>query len=168
LALNAFREANKLPAPEAQLGAGVSLLAGLEGKLHAKQMELSSLQQVATNENIQVKVVQAEIVTLQGQIAKVRDEGGQNLTALAQANTQYYNLYRDEKTAEILYQVYTRYMEELTIDELSARQGVDMIEPPFINPERQFNILSVGMLLLVILAALGAEFYLARPPRRSV
>jgi len=167
-ALTQFRLANKLAAPEAQLGAGVSELAALQGQLQAKQVELTGLQEVATPNNVQIKVIQTEIGSIKRQIAEIqttsRGESSLNLAGLSLTNSAYFNLYRDEKTADILYQVYTRYMEELTIDEMSANENMDIIDPAYINPERQFNIWAVGLLIVVLILAVMAEGYVLRPP----
>lgn len=166
-ALNQFRIANRLPAPEQQLGAGVGILAGLQSQLQAKEVQLRSLEQVATPDNIQIRVLQGEIASLRQQVAQAQNQGqgsgGPGLAGIAVVNTQYYNLYRDEKTAEVLYQVYNRYLEELTIDEMSANEAMYVIQPAYLNPNRQFNVWAVGLLLLVVMVAVGAEYYYFKP-----
>jgi len=104
-ALNQFRVENKLPAPETQLGAGVGILAGLQSRLQAKQVELGALEEVNTGENIQVKLAQAEIASLQRQIAQAQSQSGLGLAGMVSASTKYNDLYRDYTTAELLYQV---------------------------------------------------------------
>ena len=112
-------------------------------------MSLQTLEQVATPNNIQVQNARTEIAGLQGQIAEAEKGsgtgGGLNLASLSQTNSAYFNLYRDEQTANILFQVYTRYMEELTIDQMSADENMDVIEPAYVNPERQYNLAAVGL-----------------------
>lgn len=167
-ALNQFRIANKLPAPEAQLSAGVGLLASLQGELQAKQVELGSLQQFATDQNLSVRRVQAQIIGLENQISEAKrteqGSGPANLSTLAVINVRYADLYRDEIVAQTLYRVYTRYLDELTIDEMSAHENMNLIEPAYIDPNRQFNIPAVGLLILVLLVAATLEIYLLRPP----
>ncbi len=166
-ALNQFRLANKLPAPEQQLGAGVGILAGLQSQLQAAEVELRSQELVSTPDNIQVKVLQSRIASLRQQVAQAQDtgqaNGGPGLAGIAVVNTQYYNLYRDEKTAEILYQVYNRYLEELTIDEMSANEAMYVVQPAYVVPSRQFNVWAVGLLLIVLMAAVAAEYYYFKP-----
>lgn len=163
-----YRAVNKVGAPEIQLGAAVSELAALQGKLQARQVELQTLLQFATPQNVQVKAAQADIAALQHQIATAEaasgGAGGPQLGALSLGSAEYVNLYRNEKFAENLYSVYSRYLEEVTIDELSANANLDVIEPPYIEPSRQYNTAAVGLLILVILIAIAAEFYLVTPP----
>ncbi len=167
-ALTRFRAENKLALPEAQLGAGVSELAALQGRLQAKLVELRTVRQFATDANVRVQAVAAEIAGLQSQIAAAqtasRGQGGPNLAAMALQSAQYLNLYRDEKFAEALYAIYTRFLEEVTTDELSANANIDVIEPPYVDPARQFNAWAVGLLILTLVLAFAAEYYIARPP----
>ena len=87
-ALNQYRLSKRLPAPELQLGTGVGNLAGLQGQLEAKEVELQTLSQVATPNNIQMKVVQADIDSLRGQIAQAQKTSGGALAGVAVANTE--------------------------------------------------------------------------------
>lgn len=167
-ALSRFRSENKLAAPEQQLGVGVSQLAILQAQFQAKQVELQALRQFATPANLRVQAVEAEIAGLQRQIALAdtasHGQTGPTLAAMALQSAQYLNLFRDEKFAEALYSVYTRFLEQVTVDELSASGGIDLIEPPYVDPARQYNAVAVGLLALVLILAVAAEFYVARPP----
>jgi uncharacterized protein involved in exopolysaccharide biosynthesis len=168
-ALTNFRIANKLAAPEEQLGAGVGALANLQGQLVGRQVQLAQLQQVATPDNIQVKVIQTEIANLQRQIADVQSksnfEGAPGMVGLSTTSATYFNLYRDQITAQLLYTLYQRYLEELTIDEMSANENIETIEPPYVHPERQYNILPVALLFMTIVLFALAELYGLRPPK---
>lgn len=161
-ALTEFRVANHMPAPQAQLSAGVTILARLQADLQAKQAQLAALQQTATNDNIQVIATRAEIDNLQNQIAAAKSNtsnSNTNLQDLAKINLRYYDLDREYTTDELLYEVYSRYMDEVTIDELSATQNMNIVQPAFINPSRQLNTGAVGALALIALAFLGTEYY---------
>jgi uncharacterized protein involved in exopolysaccharide biosynthesis len=168
-ALNQYRLQKRLPAPELQLGTGVSNLAALQAQLAAKEVELKSLAEVATPNNIQMKVVQADIDSLKAEIAESQKTSGSALANVAVANTEYYDRVRDVTVAQLLYQVYSRYLDELTIDEMSAGQNVELIQPAFVNPRRQYNLAFVGILCLVIGLGVGAEYYMVgnRPRRPS-
>jgi hypothetical protein len=41
---------------------------------------------------------------------------------------------------------------------------MDIIEPPYIDPDRKFNPHGLGALFLVIFVGVLAEFYIVRPP----
>ncbi len=166
-ALTNFRLTHRLAAPEAQLGAGVGVLTGLQGQLQARQTALSALRQVATSNNIQVAQLEAEIGSLKSQITQIQSSGqgaAPTLGNISEVNAQYLNLFRDERAAEMLYQIYSKYSEELTIDDLSASQALTMIEPPFIHPERQFNGIPLALFFFIVGLAILAETYMFAPP----
>jgi tyrosine-protein kinase Etk/Wzc len=167
-AITRFRTANKLAAPPLQLGAAVENLAGLEGQLQAKQVEIASLQAFAGDQNIKLQAAKAELAALQRQVdaAKVasKGQGTANLAGIALANSEYFNLYRDERAAQILYEVYKNYLEEVAVDELSANQNLVLVEPAYLYPERQFNVWAVAGLIIVFLLAFMAEYYIVKPP----
>jgi uncharacterized protein involved in exopolysaccharide biosynthesis len=168
-ALTDFRIQHHLAAPEIQLGAAVANLANLQAQLHARAAELEVAQQFATGQNVQVAAIRAEITSLQGQIAQAQvpvtaGAGGPTLGGMGLEMTQYSNLYREERGWEILYEIYQRYLESVTVDELSAYANLNIIEPAYVDPARQYNIPGVGLLVLVVVAAFGSEFYLVYPP----
>ena len=166
-AITQFRSANHLAAPEIQLGAGVSLLAGLQGRLDAKEAEVRALQQFATSRNVELQAAQAEVASLQSQIEKSRnsaDTGGSpTLQGLNLVNSQYFNLYRDERFAETLYDVYNRYSEEIAIDELTANSNIEVVEPTYIDPDRQYNVFFVLLLVVDLCATFLAEAFIVYP-----
>jgi len=167
-ALTAFRENNKLAAPESQLSVAVGHLATLQGEVQAKQVALDTLLRFATPENVEVKSTQAEIAGLQSQISQLQSAssgaGLEGLSGMPAKDTEYFNLFRDERYYESLYTIYTRYLEGATIDELSAQNNLTQLEPAYLDPARQFNTWAVGLLIVTILLAGASEFYLLSPP----
>ncbi|MEO8927293.1 MAG: hypothetical protein ABI306_09030 [Caulobacteraceae bacterium] len=167
-AITRYRTVNRLAAPEIQLGAGVAQLASLQGQLQAKEVELQTVERFATGDNIRVQAVQTEVAGLRRQISDAQTASdrhvGPQLASIALGSSAYLNLYRDEKFAETLYSVYSRYIEEVTIDELTANTNLDVIEPPYVVPARQYNAAAVGLLVVVLLLAAAAEYYIIAPP----
>lgn len=167
--LTGFRLRHKLAAPEIELGAAVSNLANLQARLQARQAELQVVQRFATGDNIQLTAIRAEISSLQNQIAGAQapnagPAGGPNLGIMGQVATEYGNLYREARSDEILYDIYQRYLESVTVDELSAYASLDIIEPAYVDPARQYNLIAVGLFVLVIVSAFASEFYIVAPP----
>ena len=163
-----FRQENRLASPEAELGQAVIQLANLQGRLQAKEVELQAARQFATDSNVSVISLEAEIAGLKHQIAVANSapsaDGQTTLSAMARQTETYFNLYRDERFAQTLYDIYTRYLEQVTVDEMASRSIMDVIEPPFVDPHRQYNPLPLGLLFLVVISALLAEFYVTNPP----
>lgn len=167
--LDRYRSGNRLAVPEVQLGAAVALVTSLQAHLDAEQAELRAAQQFATGENIQVRIAKARIAGLQEQIAQAQAQAksggaGPTVGAMTPTISEYENLYRNEKFSEAEYEIYKRYFDSVIVAELSASTTMDIIEPPHVIPERQFNINAVGGLILCIILAVLSEFYLARPP----
>lgn len=164
-ALNDFRRKNNLAAPETQLGAELSLRAGLQAQLQAKLVELQTLQQFQGVENPQLRAVQAEVASLRQQIARtaapVPGTAGPNLAGLSEMSGQYLDLYRDYRFAQALYEVYSRAQEEVAVEALTAETASDaqIIEAARLDIDRKFNVPAVGLLFLVILLALFTEIY---------
>jgi hypothetical protein len=164
-ALNAFRRRFNLAQPEAQLGSALSLRAGLQAQLQAKQVELQTLEKFQGPENPQLLGVQSEIASLRGQIAQTASpEGGPagpNVAGLSEVSGEYLDRYRDYRFAQALYEVYARTSEEVAVETLAAETASDVqvIEAPRLDADRKYNIPAVALLVLVVLAALFTEVY---------
>jgi hypothetical protein len=162
-AMDAFRKANNLAAPQAQLGAAVGIGASLQAELQAAMVELHSAEQFATGENLQVKTIQARIAALQSQIAQ-GDQGsgaGGSAEGLATKSQAYQNLQRDEAFQQQLYNIYLSTLEQVSVENLTAEANtnVQVLAAPYIVPERQYNILPLGALLALGLLAAYTEWY---------
>lgn len=165
-ALSDFRRANHLAAPEAQLGAAVTLKTQLEAQLQAKTVELQTAQRFGTSENMQVKAIVSDIAGLRRQIAASEspaagDGGAPNLAKLAEKSTEYLNLYREQAFAQALYEVYTRYLEGIIVEDLVANtnSNVQLIENPYIDPHWRINMWAAGSLAALALLAFYTEYY---------
>jgi tyrosine-protein kinase Etk/Wzc len=173
-ALDRFRAANRLAAPEVQLGAAVSLVTTLQARLDADEAQLQALEHFATASNFQIQALQAEVTALRSQIADAQGNAssgqGPSVGAMTPVISEYSNLYRDQKFAEAEYEIYKRYLGTVTVEDLAAEINMDIVEPPYVDPDRKFNAPAVGALILVILLSLLAEFYIAQsndPTRRA-
>ncbi|MDF2603664.1 capsule biosynthesis protein [Sphingomonas sp.] len=164
-ALQAFRRRNRLAEPEAQLGAELSLRAGLQAQLQAKQVELQTLRQFQGDENPQLRAVQSEVAALRAQIARTADPAsgaaGPNVAGLSEVSGAYLDLYRDYRFAQALYEVYARSSEEIAVEALAAETASDaqVIEAPRLDADRKYNVPAVALLVLVIALALFTEVY---------
>ncbi len=169
-ALDQFRATHKLAAPEIQLGAAVSLVTGLQAKLDADEAQLQALQRFATPGNFEVQALQAEVSALRNQIAGAQAGGGTsqgpNLGSMTPIITAYANLFRNERFAEAEYEIYKRYLGIVSVEDLAADINMDLVEPPYIDPDLQLNAPAVGALVLLILLGVLAEFYIAQAPER--
>lgn len=164
-ALENFRKRNHLAEPEAELGSALSLRAGLEAQLQAKQVELQTLRQFQGPENPQLKAVEEEVANLRAQIARTATPAsgaaGPNVAGLSEVSGEYLDLYRDYRFAQALYEVYSRSSEEVAVEMLAGETASDVqvIEAAHLDPDRKFNIPAVAALALVLLLALFTELY---------
>lgn len=164
-ALGDFRRRNRLAEPEAELGAALSLRAGLEAQLQAKLVELRTLQRFQGAENPQLQAVQSEVASLRAQIARSvrpgRGDAGPNAAGLTEISGEYLDRYRDYRFAQALYEVYARSSEEVAVETLAAETASDVqvIEAPRLDADRKYNIPAVALLALLIVAALFTEVY---------
>ncbi len=164
-ALADFRRQNRLAEPQAELGAALSVRAGLEARLQAKQVEYQTLQKVQGPENPQLMAVQSEVASLRSQIARSAQPGagpaGPNVAGLSEVSGEYLNLFRDYRFAQAVYEVYARSSEEVAVETLSGETASNMqiLEAPRLDADRKFNIAAIALLALTLLAALFTEVY---------
>lgn len=164
--LDSFRRANRLSAtPEAELGAALTVRAGIEAQLQAKLVEQETLERFMGPENPRLLAAQAEVRELRGRLSRSvapgSDGGGPNAGELTALNSEYMNLYRDYIFAQTVYQIYSRISEEVAVDELSGRTAstIQTIEAPHVDAGRHYNVPAVGALALLVLLALFTEIY---------
>lgn len=163
--LSEFRRRNNLASPEAELGSALSIRAGLEAQLQAKQVELQTLQQFQGPENPQLRAVQSEVSSLRAQIGRTAQPAtgaaGPNVAGLSEVSGEYLDRYRDYRFAQALYEVYSRASEEVAVEMLAGdtASDVQIIEGARLDPDRKYNIPAVALLALVILGALFTEIY---------
>ena len=163
-ALDQFRRENKLAQPQTQFGMAVGLKASLQGELQGKLVQLQAAEQFATNDNIQIQQLRAQIVSLRSQIAEADAAAGDNpasLTGIASKADQYYNLYREEQFQEALAQTYERSMEQVVVEEIGANSNnnVEVIEAPFVSPNHPLSVPAIALLAVLALLAFGIEVY---------
>src|SRR6202012_3834779 len=134
----------------------------------ARQEELAALLRFETPQNVDVQRLQSQIGEIQAQIAAAKGDstagGAPSAQTLATKSVEYLNLYRKVQFTQALYDAYSRYMEGVAIEDLAAEVNMQIIEPPYIDPALQFNVWAVGLLLISVLGAVCAEFYLISPP----
>jgi capsule polysaccharide export protein KpsE/RkpR len=166
--LDRFRLANRLAEPQIELGAAISLVSGLEARLAAQQAELATLEKFATNDNIEVQTARAEVEAIKGQLAAAEASAssgpGTSVGQMRPKISEYENLFRNEKYAEAEFEIFKRYLDTVTVEQMSAGVSMNVVEPPYLDPDRQFNEHALAALILLIIVAVFAEFYIQRPP----
>ena len=167
-AISSFRQRNQLVTPETQLDLAVGQLASLQGQVESKQVQLKAALRFNTRNSYPVQAIQAELSALQDQVrsaeAKVRSGGGLTAAGIAPKALEYQRLERELKFSQALFDSYSRYLEGTAIESLTAYYNMRLIEPPYLEPELQFNHLPLALLTLILLLAVASEFIVMRAP----
>jgi hypothetical protein len=163
--LEAFRKANRIADPGAQLGEQLTVRAGLEGQLQAKQVELATLRAISGPENPRLKVVAGQVASLQSQIARAAtaSEGqpSPNVGAITAVTLTYARLYRTYVFAQGVSDVYSRAAEEIAVQEIVSqdRAQLSVIDAPHVDADRYFNTTAVALLALLVALVVFVEVY---------
>lgn len=163
--LDAFRRLNNLAEPELQLGSALSQRAQLEASLQAKMIELQTLSQFRGPEANELAVLRSDIAGLRAQIARtVRpavSAAGPNVAGISAVQLRYLNLYRNLRFQQSIYDVYQRSAEQVEVEALAVESAsyIQVIDEPYIDPKRQYNIWALALFSCVVLLALFTEWY---------
>lgn len=173
-AISRFRAQNQVIAPDEQLSAAVAQLSALRSQYQATQIELAKARRTNTEQSFPIRSLRSALAAIQAQISsaerQARSNNGLTASGIAPRAIEFERLTRELRFAQSLYDSYTRYLEGAAIEELTANFNMQIVEPPFLEPNRQFNLLPLALLAIIALIATASEFYMFRPPpgRRSV
>lgn len=162
-----FRLQTRYASPESAIQTTGDLIPRLEELIRFKQVELNSARQFATDDNIRVRQIRAEIQSMQQQLSDARSaspvEKG-SLGELVAQSTEVERLRRELALAQSLYDNYKRFLQGTSVEDLTSTANVRILEPAYIDTERQLNLLPLSLGILLFLFGLAMEFYIARPP----
>ncbi|MEJ7925880.1 hypothetical protein WG908_03810 [Sphingobium sp. AN641] len=166
-AYDAFRLRNRNPSPLAEAAIVTDRIMNLESAIKAKQIALETARQLYTDDNVMITQIKAEIVAIRRQLEEVK--GTQSAVegtvgnAVAQSS-QLFKLERELGIQRALYDSYLRFLEGTAVENLTSSANVRILEPPFVDSERQiwWPAAAVAIALAMLWAAI--EFYRLRPP----
>ena len=139
----------------------------LEAAIKAKEVELNAARQFATDDNMSVRQIVAELDALHRQLAQQRalyPSQPISVGRVVRQSTEGERLERELALAKGLYEAYNRYLLGTAVEDLTALASLRVIEPPFVDSSRQLNLVFVALFGVVVLIGLATEFYLMRPP----
>ena len=166
-AYDTFRLTTRYSSPQAAFYAAGDRIPQLETEIRYKQVELNAMREFATDENIRVAQLKAAIEALQNQldVAKSTSPGAQSSVGqVVRQTTQAEKLMRELQVAQALYDTYKRYLQGTSVEDLTAGVTTRILEPAFVDTDRQINMIPLGATILLVLVALALEFYPLRPP----
>lgn len=167
VAYDSFRLRSHYANPQLQMSETESRIPELEGMIKAKEVQLNTVRQFATDQNVAVQQVQEQLNTLRAQLAQAKASTPANDDAvgrLVRVSTENERLQRELTIAQTLYDSYMRYLEGTAVENLTSTANVRLLEPPFVDSARQINYAPAAIALALLLLWAAVEFYRLRPP----
>lgn len=159
-ALLEYRLRYNLASPESILGQNVTRRVGYEGMLQAKELQLETLRSVAAEGSFQIRQIRNEMDALRRQIAELDNPADtQSPYRLSNIVADYQKLYRAQQYALSLVEGYRRFSEAIEIQEVTSQTNLQVIEHPYVDPARHFNLEFVGLFIALVLLAIFTEWY---------
>ena len=162
--LNEYRASHNFTNPEVQQNVSQGSYVGLQAQLEASMTSLRFLEKTLGPDNFQLDTGRNRVTVLQREIANLETKPGagniQSLSKVSPEVAKYKELLRNEGFAQGRYDIYKRYLESLSVQEVAAPLNMAVIDPPFIDPRRHFNPIPLGLLVILIGLAVFVEFYL--------
>lgn len=165
-AYDSFRLKTRYGDPEAAMEAIGQRIPVLEGAVKAKEVQLNAARQFATDDNMTVRQLVAERDALVRQLAEARATNPQQSNSVGRvvrASTEADRLQRELTIAKMLYDGYLRFLQGTSVEDLTSMASVRVLEPPFVDTDRQIDYRFAALALALALLWLATEFYRVRP-----
>jgi capsule polysaccharide export protein KpsE/RkpR len=166
-AYDQFRLANRYAIPQRSIETIGDRIPALQEAIKAKEVQLAATRELYTDSNLEVQKVVAEISALRQQLAQAQatgPEGNSTIGRTVRASTQAKKLERELVISQSLYDGYMRYLEGTSVEDLTSTANVRVLEPPFVDSERQISYAALAAALALFLFWMAIEFYRVRPP----
>lgn len=135
----------------------VEAAATLQGELIAAEAQLKSLRQVYTENNVNVRSLQAQVTELQAQLRKIGGKGANEKSSAAELypslrelpllGVKYADLMRQLKVQEAIFEILTQEDELAKVQEVKDTPSVKVLDPPLVPDHQSFPSLLIAMAL---------------------
>ncbi len=166
-AYDSFRLETRYSSPQAAFFAAGDRIPELEAILRAKQVELSAIEQFATDENMRTRQARAEIASLRAQLEQIRSLSSSDKSSvgdIVRQSTQAEKLKREVDVVRLVYENYKRYLQGTSAEDLTSSVNVRILEPAYLDSAIQYRVTPLAIALVLLLLGIAIEFYLMRPP----
>lgn len=166
-AYDTFRVRSRYANPGVSIDSIGSQIPLLQGEIRGKEVQLAAARQFATDNNMTVRQILAELQGLRAQLAKAKETNPAQEDSVGRAiiaSTQAEKLQRELSISQALYDNYARYLEGTSVEDLTSTASVRVLEQPFIDTERQINWGPLAAAIALVLLWAAIEFYRLRPP----
>jgi capsule polysaccharide export protein KpsE/RkpR len=187
LALSQYSSKNTIMDPQSQGKAMVDAAARAQGEIVATEAELKGLQQIYSDDNTRVRTLKARLGVLQAQMKSMQGKGATagdgnssmgsfpSITELPVLGYTYYDLYREAKIRETVYEFLTQQYELAKVQEAKELPTVRVMDPA-VKPERKsapkrtwiVGLSVLGALIIAGLFVMGRSAWEQRPPNDSL
>lgn len=166
-AYDTFRLTTRNAEPNFALASVNARIEAIRAAIKSKEVALNAARQFATDENISVKQILAELDALRGQLqiamAQSPEVSG-SVGRIVQQSTRVRELERKLILARGLFDGYKRFLEGTAVEDLTSTASVRVLEPPFLDSSRQLNVIPLAIGILILLIGFVIEFYQLRRP----
>lgn len=162
-----FRVNRRTAEPGYEIGSISGRIEGLRQAIKSKDLQLRSALKFATTDNFQVQQIIAERSAIQAELEQAlrqRSTSQDTLGSVVTAGTQLIFLERELAIARSLYDNYSRYLLGTYVEDLTSTANIRILEPPYVDTERQFNLAPAAIGLILLLLALAFEMQVLRRP----
>lgn len=167
-AYDSFRVNTGYTDPKLSVQSFAARIESIRTAIKTKEVDLSSARQFATDQSMRVRDILAQLAGLRAQLRqaeKERDSAAAGTVGGAVAeSTELVRLEREVEVARRLYENYQRYLEGTAVEDLASTANMRVLEPPYVDTARQYNVVPLVLAALVLLIGLAVEFYELRPP----
>jgi capsule polysaccharide export protein KpsE/RkpR len=148
--LSQFSSSNATLDVQDQGKAMLSAVAGVQGELIAAESELRGLQSIYGEDNVRVRAAQGRVAELRLQLEKMSgnketatsdlgsDQMYPSLRQLPRLGATYYDLYRQTKIQETVYEVLTNQYELAKVQEAKEIPAVKVLDIPEVPEKKSF------------------------------
>lgn len=162
-----FRLQTRYAQPTSAIGSIATRVAALKDAIRNKEVELYAARQFATDTNLSVRQLIAQLSSLRVQLAQAQslnDNNTDSVGDVVQKSTRIRELDRLLLIAHTRHDSYERLLEGTAVEDITENAVIRIIEAPYVDSARQFNLLPMTIGIVLLLIALAIEFYGLRPP----